>query len=173
MDDKIYTEGFPDRWMMVHRADCTLLGFKGDLNPFGAMTVICAAPKLRQGEEWMDTAKAIAAAMDGERLQEKDRILAEFCDKCGIGPPYDENDKPMVNVRATVTWQCDRCDHVNERPRNQQQHTVADAAAIAVDAAIKKAGNPTPKMSRAVEKLLIDAATIAVATERARKSQTS
>jgi hypothetical protein len=158
---------------MIHRHDCTLLGYKGDMNPFGSLTVVCAAPKLRQGEEWLDTAKAIAVAMNGAKKQETDRILAEFCDSCGIGPPYGDNDKPIVNVRATVTWKCEQCDHINERPLNQHEYSIPDAAAIAVDAAIKNAGKPTPKMSRAVERLLIDAANIAVATERARKSQNS
>jgi hypothetical protein len=72
-----------------------------------------------------------------------------------------------------VTWKCEQCDHINERPLNQHEYSIADAAAVAVDAAIKNAGKPTPKMSPAVERLLIDAANIAVATERARKSQNS
>lgn len=173
MADKVYTDGFPDGWAMVHRDDCTLLGYRGDLNPFGSLTVVCAAPKLRQGEEWLDTAKAIAVAMSGAKKQETDRILDEFCDSCGIGPPYDENDQAMINVRATVTWKCDRCDHTNERPRNLHQHSIGDAAAIAVDTAIKKAGSPRPRLSQQVEKLLVDAATIAIEAERAKKLQNS
>lgn len=109
--------------------------------------------------------------MSGAKKQETDRILDEFCDSCGIGPPYDENDQAMINVRATVTWKCDRCDHTNERPRNLHQHSIDDAAVIAVDAAIKKAGSPRPKLSMKVEKLLVDAATIAIETERAQKPQ--
>jgi hypothetical protein len=172
MADKVYTEGFPEGWAMVHREDCTLLGYRNGLNPFGAFTAICLAPKLKQGEAWLETAKTIAVAMAGTKKQEADRIIDEFCDSCGIGPPYDD-DKPMINVRATATWKCDRCDHTNERPRNQHEHSISDAAAIAVDAAIKNAGNTRPKLSRQIEKLLIDAATIAVATERTQKPQNS
>lgn len=173
MADKVYTDGFPDGWAMVHRDDCTLLGYRGGLTPFGALKAICAAPKLQQGEAWLETAKAIAIAMDGTKQQETDRIMDEFCDSCGIGPPYDDNDKPMINVRATVTWKCDRCDHTNERPRNLHQHNISDAAAIALDKTIKQAGGPRPKLTQKVEKLVIDALTIAIETERAPKAQES
>jgi len=172
MADKVYTDGFPDGWAMVHREDCTLVGYRTGLNPFGSFTAICLAPKLKQGEAWLKTAKAIAVAMDGTKKQEADRIMDEFCDSCGIGPPYDD-DKPMINVRATVTWKCDRCDHTNERPRNQHAHSISDAAAIAVDTAIKRAGNQRPKLNQAIEKLIMDTATIAIETERMNKTPTS
>jgi hypothetical protein len=168
MDDKTYTEGFPEKWAMVHRDDCTLLGYRGDLNLFGSLTIVCAAPKLKQGEAWLDTAKAIAHAMDGERLHARNLIMEAFCDKCGIGPPYGANDQPMPNVRASVTWQCDQCDHMNDRPRDKHCHSITDAAAIAVDLAIKNAGHTKPKLSAKIEKLIIQATEIAIATERAK-----
>jgi hypothetical protein len=118
MADHVYTEGFPERWSMVHRDDCTLLVKSGDMGMFVTPSkAICMAPKLMQGEAWLSTAKEIAHALEGSHRQELDRIFAEFCDSCGIGPPHDEKDRPITNVRALRTWTCDRCDHVNVRPK--------------------------------------------------------
>jgi len=118
MADRVYTEGFPERWSMVHRDDCTLLVRRGDM---GFLVVpsqaVCMAPKLAQGEAWLETAKEIAHALDGSHRRELDRVFAEFCDSCGIGPPHDEDDQPRENVRSLVTWTCDRCNHVNARPK--------------------------------------------------------
>lgn len=177
MNDKVYTEGFPERWAMIHRNDCTLLGYRGDLNPFGSRTIICAAPKLLQGEAWLATAQAIASAMDTEKRQASNKRMDAFCDKCGIGPPYGENDQPMPNVRDAVTWQCDQCDHINKRPhednmegtaevQGRQQVSVTDAASIAIDDVIKKSNAPRPKLSQKLERLLMDAVTTAIKNER-------
>jgi hypothetical protein len=118
MVDRVYTEGFPERWSMVHRDDCTLLVRRGDM---GFLVVpsqaVCMAPKLAQGEVWLETAKEIAHALAGSHKRELDRIFAEFCDDCGIGPPHEENDQPTSNIRAVRTWRCDRCDHLNQRPK--------------------------------------------------------
>lgn len=118
MGDRVYTEGFPDRWSMVHRDDCTLLVRQADM---GFLVVpsqaVCMAPKLMQGEAWLSTAKEVAHALEGSHRRELDRMFAEFCDNCGIGPPHDENDRKQQNVRALRTWTCDRCGHVNERPK--------------------------------------------------------
>jgi hypothetical protein len=114
MEDRVFEEGFPDRWFMVHRDDCTLLARRGDMGP---PITICASPKLLQGEAWLATAMQIAHAMAGSHKRELDQIFDEFCDKCGIGPPHDENDQPMPNIRAVRTWQCDQCDHQNDRPK--------------------------------------------------------
>lgn len=118
MSDRVFTEGFPERWSMVHRDDCTLLVRRGDVGMFITPSqAICMAPKLMQGEAWLGTAKEIAHAMAGSREQELNRIFDEFCDGCGIGPPHDEQYRPQPNIRSVRTWTCDRCDHVNDRPK--------------------------------------------------------
>lgn len=118
MADRVYTDGFPDLWSMVHRDDCTLLVKRGDM---GFLVVpsqaVCMAPKLMQGEAWLETAKEIAHALAGSRESELNRIFDEFCDDCGIGPPYEDNEQPRPNVRALRSWKCDRCDHTNTRPK--------------------------------------------------------
>ncbi|RFB95186.1 hypothetical protein B5K11_09520 [Rhizobium leguminosarum bv. trifolii] len=117
MADRVYTAGFPDLWSMVHRDDCTLLVRRGDMGFLVVpSTAVCMAPKLMQGEAWLETAKEIAHALAGSHERELSRIFAEFCDSCGIGPPHDENDQPRPNIRSVRTWTCDRCDHVNIRP---------------------------------------------------------
>jgi hypothetical protein len=121
MSDRVYTEGFPERWSMVHRDDCTLLVRRGDMGMFVLPSqAICMAPKLMQGEAWLGTAKEIAHAMAGSRERELNQIFDEFCDSCGIGPPHDEQDRAEANIRSVRTWTCDRCDHVNERPKHRE-----------------------------------------------------
>ncbi len=121
MGDRVYTEGFPERWSMVHRDDCTLLVRRGDMGMFVLPSqAICMAPKLMQGEAWLETAQEIAHAMAGSREQELNRMFDEFCDGCGIGPPHDEQDRPAENIRSLRTWKCDRCDHINERPKARE-----------------------------------------------------
>jgi hypothetical protein len=120
MADRVYTEGFPERWSMVHRDDCTLLVRRADMGFYIVPSqAVCMAPKLMQGEAWLETAKEIAHALAGSHKRELSRMFAEFCDSCGIGPPHDDKDRAMTNVRAVATWTCDRCGHVNVRPKSE------------------------------------------------------
>lgn len=126
MADRVYTEGFPERWSMVHRDDCTLLVRRSEVSIFAMPSVaICQSPKLMQGEPWLETAKEIAHAMAGSRERELSRMFAEFCDNCGIGPPCEDDGEARDNIRASVTWACDRCDHKNVRPKVEADPTIA------------------------------------------------
>lgn len=119
MADRVYTDGFPEGWSMVHRDDCTLLVRRAQVSIFAFPSVaICQSPKLMQGEAWLGTAKEIAHALAGSHEQELARIFAEFCDSCGIGPPHEDDGEPRENIRSLVTWKCDRCDHTNVRPKH-------------------------------------------------------
>lgn len=114
MTDTIYTEGFPDGWAMIHRPDTTLLVHKG--GPFSLFgSTICAAPKLRQGQEWLKTAQAIAWAVSGATKAEIVRSEAQYCDHCGVGPPCDDEGRPKSTNRAEKSWTCYYCDAENIR----------------------------------------------------------
>lgn len=116
MNGKIYTEGFPERWAMVHTDDCTWLSHKPEVSILGSWVCICLAPKLLQGEAWLEQAKLIAHALAGTFKLKLEQTFAEFCDECGIGPPYDSEDRPIKTSRVERSWRCDRCNHINKRP---------------------------------------------------------
>jgi hypothetical protein len=112
--DVVTTEGFPKGWYMVHRTDTTLLVRQAELGMLFP-TTLCAAPKLLQGNAWLDTARMIAWAVSQEIQRDRDAIFAAFCDRCGMGPTCDEHGDTNPNVRALRTWTCQDCDHVNVR----------------------------------------------------------
>ncbi len=87
----------------------------------GSWTCVCLAPKLKQGEDWLNMAQTIAHSLAGTYKAELDRIFAAFCDHCGIGPPTEDDGMDRQHVRALRTWTCDRCDHVNIRPQFQTE----------------------------------------------------
>lgn len=116
MDDVLYKDGFPPKWAMVHRSDTTLLLRYSDFAIFGGGTVICAAPKLMQGEAWLSTAQEIAHALAGTERVRHEETFAAFCDHCGMGPSCDEEGDTLPSTRATRSWTCYHCDHKNERP---------------------------------------------------------
>lgn len=121
IEDVIYTEGFPKGWSMVHRPDITLLIDGSGIGFFGGGSAICAAPKLYQGEKFLETAKSIAWALSGAREASIDRRMAEFCGHCGIGPGCDDNGMHLPNTRAERSWTCTHCEKNNERvsPENK------------------------------------------------------
>lgn len=114
--DVIYRDGFPDGWFMCHRTDTTLLHRRGDLSPLGLADTIAAAPKLRQGKAWLETAQLIARAIHAVEQAEMTHLWAKFCDHCGIGPPVDEHGDEEPNTRAEESWICSGCGHSNARP---------------------------------------------------------
>jgi len=116
MSDTIYREGFPKGWHMVHRSDCTLLVREGDGGLFFS-TAICAAPKLQQGEKWLDTARALADGYVGIVRQFLDHREACFCDRCGYGPRTDLEGDELPTSHAEKTWECLDCGHINPRPK--------------------------------------------------------
>lgn len=166
MGDRVFTEGFPDNWAMVEREDCTILSYRGQLTPFGAWTAFCLAPKMRQGEAWLETARQIAWSVAADRKADLDKRFDEFCDECGIGPPHDEASEAVVNSRSMKSWRCDHCNCVNSRPKQKEKISVGKAAAIAVDQAIAKVNGPRPKLSTKMEALLIKAVETAIENER-------
>jgi hypothetical protein len=113
--DVVTTEGFPKGWSMVHRSDTTLLVRQAEPGMLFA-TTLCAAPKLLQGNAWLETARLIAWAVSAEVRRDTDTIFAAFCDRCGMGPSCDAHGDTNPNVRALRTWTCHDCDHVNVRP---------------------------------------------------------
>jgi hypothetical protein len=115
MTDVIYRDGFPSGWFMTHRPDATLLVRQGD----GGLTfdtVICAAPRLQQGEAWLQTAIHIAVGYDGLSKEWLARRHAAFCDRCGYGPSTDEDGNDREHTRAEKPWFCLDCGHHNQRP---------------------------------------------------------
>lgn len=119
--DVVYREGFPEGWYMVHRPDTTLLMDGSGVTLLGLGNTICAAPRLRQGEAFLDTARAIAWALSGVRKAALERKMAEFCDHCGIGPSCDEAGAPLPNARADRNWTCYHCDHRNIRDSSEDK----------------------------------------------------
>ena len=129
MTDTIYTEGFPDGWHMTHRPDTTLLCRKGDF-VVGGSRAICAAPRLQQGKEWLETAKALAEGYEGIIKQNLDDKMASFCDRCGYGASCDRGEE-RDNTRHLKTWQCLDCDHINPRGKPAPApQTVQEAARV-------------------------------------------
>ncbi|WP_411839921.1 hypothetical protein [Paracoccus sp. ME4] len=113
--DIVYRDGFPEGWYVVHRPDTTLLVDGSGIFPLGFGNTICAAPRLCQGEAFLDTARAIAWALSGVRAATHAHGMAAFCDRCGIGPNCDEHGTALPNTRAERNWTCSHCDHANIR----------------------------------------------------------
>ena len=148
--DVVYTEGFPDGWSMVHRADCTLLCPPPD--HLGLKTAVAAAPKLLQGKRWMGQAQMIAGALSGAAKEDRARREAEFCDKCGYGPRTDDDGETLPNTHATKTWVCDNCEHRNDRPLSTLTiQPAAQVQAEAVAGACPHCGKDSHSDSKVVE----------------------
>lgn len=103
---------------MVHRTDTTLF-IDGSGTPlFDGGDTICAAPRLRQGEAFLERARAIAWALSGARR--KERVFSGFCDHCGVGLNCDNDGMPLPTVRNVRNWTCPHCDHRNIRDSEEK-----------------------------------------------------